>query len=176
MESLLGEIKFLGCNFAPRGFALCNGQLMAISQNSALFSLLGTQYGGDGKVTFGLPNFQGASPLSQGQGPGLTQRYNGETGGSPTVTLITNEMPQHNHLAAGFSGDGGQTSPTGNTSGVPTFERGLNWYSPYNVNNKVNMNPLALGLTGNNLPHNNLMPYLVLTMVIAIQGVFPARN
>jgi microcystin-dependent protein len=176
MDSLLAEIKFMGCNFAPRGFALCNGQLLSISQNTALFSLLGTQYGGDGRVTFGLPNFQGASPMSQGTGPGLTPRVNGETGGSPTVTLLTTEMPQHNHLAAGFIGEGGQTSPTGNTSGVPSFERGLTWYSAFDNTKKVNMNALALGLTGNNQAHNNLMPYLVVTMVIATQGVFPARN
>jgi microcystin-dependent protein len=176
MDSLLGEIKFMGCNFAPRGFALCNGQLIAISQNTALFSLLGTQYGGDGRVTFALPNFQGASPMSQGSGPGLTPRTNGETGGSPTVTLLTSEMPQHNHLAAGFSSDGGQTSPASNTSGVPSFERGLTWYSAYAAGKTVNMNVQSIGITGNSQPHNNLMPYLVVTMVIATSGVFPARN
>src|SRR3984885_4006024 len=113
MEPFLGEIRMVGWNFAANGWALCNGQLISISQNTALFSLLGTMYGGDGKSTFALPNLQGSTPLQQGQGPGLSQYFQGESGGEQTVTLLQTEMPAHNHTAVAASATG-QADPTNN--------------------------------------------------------------
>jgi microcystin-dependent protein len=169
----VAEIRIVPFDFAPTGWALCNGQLMPISQNTALFSLLGTTYGGDGKSNFGLPNLQGCAPLHSGQGPGLTLRDLGETGGAETVTLVPSELPLHTHtaMAAASSGD---ASPSGGAWGAALKGHG-NLYAASGASN-VNMAPLALAPTGGSLPHNNLQPYLVLNFVIALQGVFPARS
>src|SRR6476469_5436875 len=110
-QPFVAEIKMFGCNFAPRGWAQCNGQILAIAQNTALFSLLGTYYGGDGRTTFALPNFQGSVPIFWGQGPGLSNYGLGEVGGVPTVTLQTNEMPMHQHLVQASSADGTAAAP-----------------------------------------------------------------
>src|SRR5262249_3250923 len=150
-------------------WAFCDGQLLPISQNTALFSLLGTTYGGDGKSTFGLPDFQGCSPMQAGQGPGLSLRDLGEIGGSDSVTLLQTEMPSHNHAAYAASG-GGLNDPTGNAWGA-----GLKGHPGAYVASSANnaqMHPLALATTGGSLPHNNLMPYLTLNFCIALQGVF----
>jgi microcystin-dependent protein len=168
----VAEIRIFAGNFAPTGWALCNGQLMPISQNTALFSLLGTTYGGDGKSNFALPNLQGSAPMQQGQGPGLSQRVLGEVGGEQNVTLLQTEMPAHNHGVQAASGTG-LADPTNNVwaSGAKGFG---SVYSP--TGNNTSMSPLATSITGGNLPHNNMMPYLCLTFIIALQGVFPPRT
>lgn len=170
----VAEIRIFCGNFAPTGWAQCNGQLMPISQNTALFSLLGTTYGGDGKSNFALPNLQGSAPLQAGQGPGLSLRDLGETGGEQTVTLLTTEIPAHSHNAMAASG-GGQTGP-GNGAWGSGLKTAAGTYAPSNTSTNVQMNPFALSVSGGTLPHNNMPPYLGLTFIIALQGVFPARS
>jgi microcystin-dependent protein len=173
MDPFVAEIRILPFNFAPKGWALCNGQLLPISQNTALFSLLGTTYGGDGKSTFALPDLQGSTPMQQGQGPGLSQRFLGEQGGEQSVTLLVTEIPSHPHNA--IAGTGGTSAPTpvGNVwaSGLKS---GPSVYSPSGAND-VAMSPAATSISGGSLPHNNMMPYLTLNFCIALQGVFPQR-
>ena len=171
-EKFVAEIRIFAGNFAPTGWALCNGQLMPISQNTALFSLLGTTYGGDGKSTFALPNLQGSAPLQQGQGPGLSLRDLGEVGGEQSVTLLQTEMPVHSHVVQAAAGTG-LADPTNNVwaSGAKGFG---SVYSP--TGNNVNMSPFATSISGGNLPHNNMMPFLCLTFIIALQGIFPPRT
>ena len=174
-DQFVAEIRIFPFNFAPTGWALCNGQLMPISQNTALFSLLGTTYGGDGKSTFALPNLQGSTPMQAGQGPGLSLRDLGEESGEQKVTLLTTEMPIHNHGAVAAAGTG-QGNPANNAwaSGLKT---GPSVYTPSGANNNnVDMSPQALSITGGSLPHNNLMPYLTLNFCIALQGIFPPRT
>lgn len=172
-DPFVAEIRIFPFNFAPTGWALCNGQLLPISQNTALFSLLGTTYGGDGKSNFALPNLQGSSPMQQGQGPGLSLRGLGEVGGEQNVTLLQSEMPSHNHgVQAGVGG--GQPGP-GNNAWASGLKTGPSLYSPSNANN-VPMNPTALSISGGNLPHNNMQPYLCLTFCICLQGIFPPRT
>lgn len=174
-DQYVGEIRIFGCNFAPTGWAQCNGQLMAISQNTALFSLLGTNYGGDGKSTFGLPNIQGMTTMNQGQGPGLTERFVGETSGSANVTLLSSEMPIHNHTLNGIP-SASATDPTSNIWGNPANRRPAPFlYAPALTSPKM-MNPMALSVSGSSLPHNNMMPYLVINYCIALQGIFPPRG
>jgi microcystin-dependent protein len=171
----VAEIRIFAGNFAPTGWALCNGQLMPISQNTALFSLLGTTYGGDGKSNFALPNLQGSAPMQQGQGPGLSLRDLGETSGEQTVTLLQSEIPAHLHNVLAAPGGGGNNDPTSNAwaSGA----KGLgNLYSPSGTTSNVQMSPQALSISGGSQPHNNMMPYLGLTFIIALQGVFPPRG
>jgi microcystin-dependent protein len=173
-DPFVGEIRIFAGNFAPTGWALCDGQLLPISQNTALFSLLGTYYGGDGKSTFALPNLQGSAPLHQGQGPGLSDYVLGQTGGTDNVTLLTSEMPAHNHQAMGIAASG-QTTPG------PTVVWGtLAGRTPPPLYSSaapdVTMSPFALGITGSSFPHNNSQPLLVLTFIIAMQGVFPPRG
>jgi microcystin-dependent protein len=171
----VAEIRIFTGNFAPKGWALCDGQLMPISQNTALFSLLGTTYGGNGTSNFALPNLQGCTPMQAGQGPGLTLRDLGETGGEQTVTLLQTEMPAHSHGALGGSGTGA-ASPVGNAWASGAKLGGGNIYTPSVLANNVQMNPFALSIAGGDLPHNNMPPFLGLTFIIALQGVFPARS
>jgi microcystin-dependent protein len=173
-DPFVAEIRIFAGNFAPRGWALCDGQLMAISQNTALFSLLGTFYGGDGKSTFGLPNLQGSVAIGQGQGSGLTDRFIGESGGTNTVTLITAEMSQHNHFIQGSTEDGTLKVP-GPTLFLGRSKSGTIYQSNTSAN-LVQMNFQELGLAGNSLPHQNMQPYLTLCYIIALQGVFPPRS
>jgi microcystin-dependent protein len=171
----VAEIRIFAGNFPPRGWATCDGQILAISQNTALFSLLGTTYGGNGQSNFALPNFQGRAPMQQGAGPGLTDRVLGELGGSPTVSVLQTEMPQHTHqfMAGAGGARGGSTSvPTNNDLGTGTAGTDT-IYGPTGAN--VQMNPQMIGLTGGSQPHNNMSPYLVLTFIIALVGIFPAR-
>ena len=178
-DQFVGEIRMAGFNFAPQGWALCDGQLMPISQNTALFSLLGTTYGGDGKSTFALPDLQGMAPMQPGQGPGLSLRDLGETGGEQTVTLLQTEMPSHSHSFTGATNRGNTTTATNDypatgAAGPPNQAiRGFLYSS--NAPN-AQMNPFSLSITGGNQPHNNMMPFLGLTFIIALQGVFPARS
>jgi microcystin-dependent protein len=174
-DPFVAEIRIFPFNFAPKGWAFCNGQLMPISQNTALFSLLGTTYGGDGKSTFALPNLQGSTPMQQGQGPGLSQRFLGEQAGEENVTLLVTEMPAHTHTAMAASNSGSPLpSPVGNawSSGLKT---GPSLYAP-SSGNDVAMSPVAVSISGGSLPHNNMMPYLTLNFCIALQGIFPPRT
>ncbi|HZS27930.1 MAG TPA: tail fiber protein [Candidatus Angelobacter sp.] len=173
-DPFVAEIRIFPFNFAPKGWAFCDGQLLPISQNTALFSLLGTTYGGDGKSTFALPNMQGNTPMQQGQGQGLSDRFLGEQSGEQNVTLLQTEMPVHSHPAlAGGGGTAAQT-PVNNawSSGI---KGGPSLYTPSGTGN-VSMHPLALNVAGGGLPHNNMMPFLTLNFCIALQGVFPPRS
>jgi microcystin-dependent protein len=174
-DQFISEIRMFAGNFAPVGWALCNGQLMPISQNTALFSLLGTNFGGDGQSTFGLPNLQGSVPLAFGNGAGLTPRDMGETGGEANVTLLQSEMPQHTHAAQASTG-GGTDSPAGAVWGESKLGKTpMNVYAASGANN-VAMSPQALAGAGSYQPHNNMPPYQCLTFIIALQGIFPARS
>lgn len=167
----VAEIRMFAGNFAPTGWALCNGQLMPISQNTALFSLLGTTYGGDGKSTFALPNLENSAPMGQGQGAGLSPRFLGEQSGSATITLLDSEMPAHTHNAMPKTGLGNSQTPAAQTWAGSTTAK------PYvTTNPNVAMNPQALSLAGSSFPHNNMPPFLVVTFIIALQGVFPPRS
>ncbi len=173
-DPFVAEIRIFAGNFAPRGWAQCNGQLLPLSQNTALFSLLGTYYGGDGKVTFALPDLQGSAPLSSGQGAALSDRFLGETGGSSTVTLISTEMPIHNHLYQGSTENGSLKVPSP-TEFIGRSKSGTIYQSTTNAN-LVTMNSTGLSAAGSSFPHNNMQPYLTLLYIIAMQGVFPARG
>ncbi len=167
----VAEIRIFAGNFAPTGWATCDGQILPISQNTALFSLLGTFYGGNGQSTFALPNLQDSVPLHQGQGSGLSERFLGEQGGTPFVTLLVSEMPFHTHSMMGSISDGEDRVAVGEA-----FSRasGGALYGP--PNNIVQLAPQALTPAGGSLPHNNMQPYLTLTFIIAMQGVFPPRS
>jgi len=172
-EPFVGEIRMFGFNFAPHGWAQCNGQLLPISQNTALFSLLGTFYGGDGKSTFALPNLEGSVPIHQGQGQGLSMRQIGEAGGSATVTLLQSEIPAHNHTAYANAVTGGLASPANNLWSPLPGRTPPNLYSTGPPN--TTMSPSAIGIAGESFPHNNMSPYLVVNFCIALQGIFPPR-
>jgi microcystin-dependent protein len=174
MDPFVAEIRIFPFNFPPRGWAFCDGQLLAISQNTALFSLLGTTYGGNGKSNFALPDLQGRAPMHPGQGPGLSLHDLGETGGSETVSLLETEMPSHSHGMFGTVEDGTQGTLT---NGV-TLARsvGGSLYQSNSSSGLVAMNADALTPTGGDNPHNNMQPYLTLNFCIALQGVFPPRT
>jgi len=171
-DPFVAEVRIFPFNFAPKGWAWCNGQLLPISQNTALFSLLGTMYGGDGKSTFSLPNFEGSAVVHAGQGAGLSQYFEGQVGGSDTVTLLQSEIPAHSHNVMA------NTAPADNNPPAPTFSiaqsTGTNAYSSTASNAFMSNNTLSPA--GGSLPHNNLMPYLTLYFNIALQGVFPPRT
>ena len=176
-DPFVAEIRMFGFNFAPTGWAFCNGQLLPIGQNTALFSLIGTFYGGDGKSTFGLPNLEGSAPLQAGQGPGLSDRVQGESGGEPFVTLIQSEMPAHNHSLACGTATGTIASPANDVWATGKVGRqAVNLYAPAAGANPPVMSPFALAVAGSSLPHNNMPPHLVVNFCIAMQGVFPPRS
>ena len=165
-DPFIGEIKVISFNFPPKGWAFCNGQLLPINQNQALFSILGTSYGGDGRTTFGLPNFQARMPIHQGQGFTI-----GQTGGEVAHTLTINEMPAHNHPAQG------QSAPAPTTGVTPTNSVWANYsQNPFGTSPNVTMSPSAVGNAGGSQPHPNEAPYLVLNFIIALVGIFPSRN
>ena len=174
----VGEIRCFAFTFAPQGWAFCNGQLLPISQNTALFSLLGTQFGGNGTSNFALPNLQGRVPMDQGNGPNGSSSLMGETQGSSTVTLLSNQIPIHNHaiisqvVAPGGAAEHAATPTTGGSIG-PSNPDGL-----YNTSPTINatFSPSTITATGGSQPHDNMQPYLTLNFCIALQGVFPARN
>jgi microcystin-dependent protein len=169
-DPFVAEIRIFPFNFAPRGWASCDGQILPLSQNTALFSLLGTTYGGDGKSSFALPNLQGSVPMHPGQGPGLSLYDLGQSSGAETVTLLSNEMPSHNHVLRGVIDDSEGSDPTGQAMAKASTAV----YSPSAANTTMAAN--ALAPTGGSLPHNNMMPYLTYYFTIALQGVFPPRG
>lgn len=171
-DPFVAEIRIFPFNFAPKGWAWCDGQLLPLSQNTALFSLLGTTYGGNGKSNFALPDLQGRAPMHPGQGPGLSLHDLGETGGSETVSLLESEIPAHSHSI------GAQTVPLG-TVAVPTnatLSRPASGNLYVNAGAAVNGAPESLAPAGGDQPHNNLQPYLTFYFCIALQGVFPPRT
>jgi microcystin-dependent protein len=171
-DPFVAEIRIFPFTFAPKGWAFCDGQLMPLSQNTALFALLGTTYGGDGKSTFALPDLQGNSALHPGQGQGLSLRDLGEMGGSDTVTLLVSEIPAHSHAANAV----GVVSTTAAPSSQTALARSVNGSAYAAGGGALNaLAPQALPPAGGSLPHNNLQPYLTLNFCIALQGVFPAR-
>jgi microcystin-dependent protein len=173
-DPFVSEIRIFPFNFPPTGWAWCDGQLMPLSQNTALFSLLGTMYGGDGKSTFALPNLQGSAPMFFGQGPGLSLHDQGEASGTDTVTLLGAEIPVHSHTvqAANFPADIQAPTPTV----AIARSTGGNAYQTNANQNLASMNPSMLSTAGGDQPHNNLMPYLTFYFNIALQGVFPPRG
>lgn len=172
-DPFVAEIRIFPFNFAPRGWAWCDGQLLPLSQNTALFSLLGTTYGGNGKSNFALPDLQGRAPMHPGQGPGLSLHDLGETGGSETVTLLESEIPSHSHglMAQGAPGD--TNVPTGNSIARVI---GATPYLPPAGAPLLSMSDQALAPAGGDAPHNNLQPFLTFYFCIALQGVFPPRT
>ena len=169
-EPYLGEIIAVPYDFAPRGWALCQGQILSIQQNTALFALLGTTYGGNGVNTFALPDLRGRSAVSSGQGPGLSNYSLGQNGGEESVTLQVSQMPTHNHSVQASTAVGNQSSPAGNAwaaqGRAPIFSS----------TDGTPMSPGSTSLTGGSQPHDNMSPYLTLNYVIALQGIFPSRN
>ncbi len=180
MDEFIGIIKIFGGNFAPNGWALCNGQLLSISQNTALFSILGTTYGGDGRTTFGLPDLRGRTAVGMGAGPGLPVINQGDLSGEANHTLVSNEMPMHTHAASVSSADSSQTAATagasiatpGSLSGRTfTATNGFNTSTP-----NIALNPTSIAQTGGSQPHNNMQPYLGVNYIICLQGIFPSRS
>jgi microcystin-dependent protein len=166
----LGQISMFGGNFAPRGHALCNGQLLSIDQNDALFALIGTIYGGDGVTTFAMPNMQSRIPYHRGNLAGGSSYTIGENGGQEQVTITTNQLPPHTHIPVGNSTDGSQSSPANGFWGAAN----ANKYSTAAPN--APMNAAAIGPTGGSQPHDNMLPFLCVNFIIALEGVFPSQN
>ena len=170
---LIGEIKMFAGNFAPRGWALCQGQLLAISSNTALFSILGTTYGGNGTSTFALPDFRGRVPLNWGQGAGLQNYVIGEITGTESVNLLTTQIPAHNHTVNAVASGGNQASPA---SGYPAIESTGTSLNYSNAAPNSTMNPNMVSGGGGGQPHNNIQPILCVSFIIALVGIFPSRN
>jgi microcystin-dependent protein len=170
-DPFLAEIRPFAFNFAPTGWAQCNGQLLPISQNTALFALLGTFYGGDGKSTFALPNLQGSAPMHQGQSGGTTERVLGETAGTEWITLLQSEMPAHSHALNAVESPAAARQPPGQMFAVGGA---ISNYHTGGTNTQMDTRMLAL--TGGSLPHNNMQPYVTVNFCIALQGIFPPRN
>jgi microcystin-dependent protein len=174
-DPFVGEIRMVGFNFAPQGWAMCNGQLLPIAQNTALFSLLGTNYGGDGRSTFGLPNLQASFPMHWGNGGGVSERVVGETGGEQSVTLLTTELAAHRHTPQAVTGGGDSSSPSGAVWAEAREGRALEQiYATSGAT--APMLATAVLNNGGSQPHNNLPPYLVVNFVIAMVGIYPARS
>lgn len=171
MDPFVAEIRIFPFNFAPKGWAFCDGQILPLSQNTALFSLLGTTYGGDGKSNFALPNMQGNAPMHPGQGPGLSLHDLGETGGSDTVSLLESEIPSHSHAFTVSASDANSQTPDGQllAAGV-----GIGQYAAPGA--LTNLSDNAIAPAGGDQPHNNMQPYLTLNFCIALQGVYPPRT
>ena len=167
-EPFMSEIRIMSFNFAPKGWALCNGQLLPINQNQALFSLLGTTYGGNGQTTFALPDLRGRIPIHTGDGHTL-----GERAGQTAHTLVNSEMPAHTHIASGTSSNADSPIPTGNYLGAAN-----NLYGPVPASQAslTTLNPSTISNAGGSQPHDNMQPYLTLNFCIALQGIFPSQN
>lgn len=173
-DPFVAEIRIFPFNFAPRGWAWCDGQLLPLSQNTALFSLLGTTYGGDGRSNFALPDLQGRAAMHPGQGPGLSLHDLGETGGSETVTLLESEIPSHAHAARASSDPATLSSPE--ATHIAQARRNGSQFQTNVSSNLVQLAPESLAPSGGDQPHNNLQPYLTFYFCIALQGVFPPRT
>ncbi len=174
-EPFVAEIRIFAGNFAPRNWAFCDGQLLPVAQNTALFSIIGTTYGGDGRSTMGLPNLQGRAPMHPGRGPGLTTRRLGQTGGVEEVTLTVGEIPTHSHTLMGSTDESefdGSSNPANHVTG--TVEGGKEFYAE--ANNLSPLNQAAVSSVGGNQPHNNMQPFLVMNFIIALQGLYPSRG
>jgi microcystin-dependent protein len=177
-ENFIGEIRMFGGNYAPRDWALCNGQLLSIAEYSALFALIGTTYGGNGITTFALPNLQSRLAVGEGPGPGLTARQIGQVGGSDTVTLSQAQMPAHNHMVTATTAAGNLPGP-GATAvpAAPAGTTGRFYVVPGPVTiTTVALSPSSVGTAGGNQPHDNHMPSLCVSFIIALSGIFPSRN
>jgi microcystin-dependent protein len=178
-DQFVAEIRIFPFNFAPKGWAFCQGQLLPISQNTALFSLLGTTYGGDGKSTFALPDLQGRVPIQPGQGPGLSLRDLGEQSGVDVVTLLNSEMPTHNHQIRAVAGASSTNAAANVVPANGRWQQGTQFgiVQAYTATGDapVQMDPRTLAIAGGGLPHNNMQPYLTLNFCIALQGIFPSR-
>ena len=173
-DQFVAEIRIFPFNFPPTGWAFCDGQLLPLSQNTALFSLLGTVYGGDGKSTFALPNMQGNAPMQPGQGQGLSLRDLGEMSGVESITLLESEIPFHTHAVNAVSEDPGDLQVGDPARSLARSGNGFAWRDPA-AQTQVNMAPQTLAPAGGGLPHNNMQPYLTLNFCIALQGIFPQR-
>ncbi|WP_019866116.1 phage tail protein [Methylovulum miyakonense] len=171
-QPFIGQISIFAGNFAPRGWAFCQGQLLPISQYTALFSILGTMYGGNGTTNFGLPNLQGSVAIGMGQGPGLSDYVEGQVGGSSNVTLLTSNIPSHNHPLQAGANPADSDTPEGTLLGS---EANVGMYAPGVVPNQA-MGNNAIGITGSGFPLGIMNPFLSINYIIALQGVFPARN
>jgi microcystin-dependent protein len=169
-DPFLGEIRLLPYDFAPLGWALCDGSVLSIAQNTALFSLLGTTYGGDGRTTFALPDLRGRVAVSSGQGPGLSDHLLGQVGGDETVTLATDELPAHSHAVAAHRTRGSHASPNGR---VPGHSSSGTVYA--DASDGTQMSAHTIAATGGGQPHDNLQPYLALNYCIATEGIYPSR-
>ncbi|MEM8994737.1 MAG: tail fiber protein [Acidobacteriota bacterium] len=172
-EPFVAEIRIFAGNFAPRGWAFCNGQLLPVSQNTALFSLIGTTYGGDGRSTTALPNLQGRVPMHPGRGPGLTSRRLGQRGGSEMISLTEAQMPNHTHTAQGADEPANERTPGNTTETARPVGRGFFTYSTSN-SNTVSM--VSASNTGGSQPHNNLQPFIAMNFIIALVGLYPSRS
>ncbi len=170
-DPFVGEIMLFAGNFAPNGWAMCNGQILSIAQNTALFSLLGTTYGGNGQTTFALPDLRGRAPIHFGQGPGLPDFLQGESAGEYVHTLALGEMPGHSHVMYGGDANGTQSSPAG---GLPA--RDPSGSPAYGTSANTSLSAAAIGVAGSSQPHNNMPPYLAINYCIALQGIFPSRS
>lgn len=171
-DPFVAEIRIFPFNFPPKGWAWCDGQLLPIPQNTALYALLGTTYGGDGKSTFGLPDLRGRAPMHPGLGTGLSQHSLGEQGGSQTVTLLTSELPVHTHAMRAATQDNADVNLLSSAASFAPATGG----TPYQATPNASLAPQAIPPTGGDLPHNNMMPYLTFHFCIALQGVFPPRG
>lgn len=172
-EPFIAEVRIFAGNFAPRGWAFCDGQLLPISQNTALFSLIGTTYGGDGRTTTALPNLQGRAPMHPGRGPGLTDRRLGQSGGVETVTLTEAQMPSHAHQVGSTASRSSSPTPVGNSFNVSVGD------TAYQTDTSSNLTPMAGNMVGNaggSQPHNNMQPFLTISFIIALVGLYPSRN
>lgn len=172
-DQFIGEIRLLPFGFAPKFWMRCEGQILGIAQNTALFSILGTTYGGNGQSTFGLPDLRGRSPVHWGQGPGLQNYVLGEVDGASTVSLISTEMPMHTHAVSAVAGVGTSEVPALGNLAQSSIRSDLYKSSPSSM---TVMSPLAVGSAGGSQAHNNMPPYLAVAFCIAVQGIFPARN
>jgi microcystin-dependent protein len=168
-EPFIGEVRLFGGNFPPRGYALCNGQILSIAQNTALFAIIGTMYGGNGQTTFALPDLRGRVPVGAGQGPGLSPRTQGESFGNETVTLSANQIPLHGHAMQALSG-------AANAGQGPSTSLGAASASLYGSGPTQAMASGGVSSSGGSQPHNNMAPSLAVNFIIALEGVFPSRN
>jgi microcystin-dependent protein len=170
-EPFVGEIRMFAGNFAPQGWAFCDGQLLAVSQNDALFSLFGTVYGGDGRTTFGLPDLRGRVPMHAGTGPGLSQRRLGARGGTETATVAVDQIPSHTHQMKASGDLAGRANPQDN---LPAKSAQIELYSGDAPD--VALSPSAISAVGDNQPHSNLMPFLCIHFIVALVGIYPSRS